>query len=100
MPRVIVITDQAAPGNAPVLFDERVNSVHLSTDHSALQFIERLGWAISDAEDAERVKVRRPAGTGASGRRVGSLRGGSRARTPVAFATGRAPRQPTATAAR
>jgi hypothetical protein len=100
MPRVIVITDQAPPGQAPVLLDERVNSVHLSTDHAALQFIERLGWAISDAEDAERVKVHRPARIGASARRVGPLRGRDRARTPVAFDTGRAPRQPTSAAAR
>jgi hypothetical protein len=100
MPRVIVITDQARPGHAPVLLDERVNSVHLSTDHAALQFIERLGWAISDAEDAERVNVHRPAGTGASARRVGSLRRRGRARTPVAFDTAGAPRQQTSAAAR
>jgi hypothetical protein len=60
MPRVIVITDHARPGNVPVLLDERVNSVHLSSDHAAMQFVERLGWAISDAEDAERVNLRRP----------------------------------------
>jgi len=54
MPRVIVITDQADPGKAPVLLDERVHPVHLSTDRGATQFIERLGWAISDAEEAER----------------------------------------------
>jgi hypothetical protein len=54
MPRVMVITDQADPGKAPVLLDERVQAVHLSTDHAAMQFIERLGWAISDAEEAER----------------------------------------------
>jgi hypothetical protein len=54
MPRVMVITDQADPGKAPALLDERVQPVHLSTDHAAMQFIERLGWAISDAEEAER----------------------------------------------
>jgi hypothetical protein len=52
MPRVIVTTDHAQR-DGTVLFDEQVHSVHLSTDHSARQFVERLGWAISDAESTE-----------------------------------------------
>lgn len=53
MPRVIVTTD-ASPLSADtsVWLDERVQSVHLSSDHAAAQFVERLAWAISDAEDA------------------------------------------------
>ena len=54
MPRVIVTTDPSQiPVDAPVLLDERVHSVHLSTGHGAAQLIERLVWAIGDAEDAE-----------------------------------------------
>jgi len=52
MPRVIVMSDE--PADKTVLLDEQVNSVHLDSEHSAWQFVERLGWAISDAEDAER----------------------------------------------
>jgi hypothetical protein len=60
MPRVLVTTDQTDErGDGAVLLDEQVHAVHLSSDHSALQFIQRLGWAISDAEDAERVRVQR-----------------------------------------
>jgi hypothetical protein len=73
MPRVMVITDHAGPGSVPVLLDERVNSVHLSTDHAAMQFIERLGWAISDAEEAERVHARRAAARGSNVRRLASF---------------------------
>ncbi len=52
MPRVIVTTDTSpAPANASVWLDEHVCSVHLSTDHAAAQFVERLAWAISDAEN-------------------------------------------------
>jgi len=83
MPRVMVITDQAEPANTLLLLDERVNPVHLSTDHAAMQFIERLGWAISDAEEAEQVSARRST-PGASGRRVGARRGGSHAHSPLA----------------
>jgi hypothetical protein len=41
------------PDDAPVLLDEQVHSVHLSTGHAATQLVQRLAWAISDAEDAE-----------------------------------------------
>ena len=55
MPRVIVITDRSEQPRhgSDVLLDEAVHSVHLASNHSALQFVERLGWAISDAEDRE-----------------------------------------------
>jgi hypothetical protein len=56
MPRVIVTTDQSEGDGEAVLLDELLHPVHLSTDHSARQFIERLGWAISDAEDLERAE--------------------------------------------
>ncbi len=54
MARIIVTTDQSEQTNAPVLLDERVCSDHLSDDHSASQLMERLGWAVTDAEDTER----------------------------------------------
>lgn len=55
MPRIIVTTDttERAPQGS-VLLDELVHSVHLSTGHAAAQLVERLAWAISDAEEAER----------------------------------------------
>jgi hypothetical protein len=62
MPRVIVTTNQAERlelENTPVLLDERVNSIHLDDNHAAMQFVERVGWAISDAEDLERDPRRR-----------------------------------------
>lgn len=53
MPRVLVTTDPSARAGTAVLLDEQVQAVHLSDDHSAAQLIERLGWAIGDAEAAE-----------------------------------------------
>jgi hypothetical protein len=54
MPRIIVTTLPAQmPAGAQVLLDEDVRSVHLSTDHAARQLVERLIWAIDDAESAE-----------------------------------------------
>jgi hypothetical protein len=74
MPRVMVTTDQAELGDATVLLDEQVHPIHLSSDHSAMQFIERLGWAISDAEEAERAGVRRQARSRDGGVRLTSHR--------------------------
>ena len=57
MPRIIVTTDsntQADRRETPVLLDERVDSLHLSDDHAAEQLIERLAWAVNDAEEKQR----------------------------------------------
>jgi hypothetical protein len=60
MPRVIVTTNLPPAGNAAVLLDEHISSVHLSSDHAASQLVERLSWAIRDAEQAERDRLARP----------------------------------------
>jgi hypothetical protein len=49
--RLILTTDPTDKYAPAVLLDERVYSTHLETDHNAAQLIERLGWAISDAEN-------------------------------------------------
>jgi hypothetical protein len=55
MPRIIVTTDLSQQrDDAPVLLDEHVHSVHLSSDLAATQLVERIAWAVSDAEHAER----------------------------------------------
>ena len=61
MARIIVTADPAAertspqPGNGgSVLLDERVSSIHLADGHAAEQLIERLAWAVTDAEASER----------------------------------------------
>jgi hypothetical protein len=58
MARIIVTTDSSEQhdARAPFMLNERVCTEHLSDDHSAQQLIERLGWAINDAEDAERAE--------------------------------------------
>jgi hypothetical protein len=40
------------------MLDERVHSVHLTDDHAAEQLIERLAWAVNDAEDRQRALTR------------------------------------------
>jgi hypothetical protein len=63
MPRIIVMADPISSDLAeetPVLLDEQVRSVHLSTDHAASQLVQRLAWAVSDAETAESTRSERP----------------------------------------
>jgi hypothetical protein len=61
MARIIVTADPMAGsarpqagGSGSVLLDERVSSIHLADDHAAEQLIERLAWAVTDAEESER----------------------------------------------
>ena len=55
MPRIIVTTDPSKRrDDAPVLLDEYVYSVHLGSDLATAQLVERIAWAVSDAEHAER----------------------------------------------
>jgi hypothetical protein len=62
MPRIIVTTDgPAARESDSVLLEEHIHSVHLSSDHAARQLVERLAWAIGDAEAAEAAGPRRRA---------------------------------------
>lgn len=64
MARIIVRTERSS---GEVVLDERVGPEHLSTEHSAAQLIERLRWAVHDAEtahadgDATREAARDPA---------------------------------------
>jgi hypothetical protein len=53
MARIIVTTDPTTDRAAPVLLDEHVYSMHLDNEHNSAQLIERIGWAISDAEHTQ-----------------------------------------------
>ncbi len=58
MARIIVTTEPTGPPDpvplkTPLLLDESVCSVHLGTEHAAAQFIQRIAWAVIDAENAE-----------------------------------------------
>jgi hypothetical protein len=63
MARIVVMPNarnvrhpSALADEVPVLLDEHVEAAELCTERAAEQLIERLGWAISDAEE---VRARR-----------------------------------------
>jgi hypothetical protein len=68
MPRIIVTTEQSKRPDPPVLLDESVYPEHLGDDHAAAQLIERIGWAVTDANDVERQLPNRGARGGTRGR--------------------------------
>ena len=55
MPQIIVTANEdAAQAPTDVLLRERVNVSDFESDHFAAQLVERLGWAVSDADEAEK----------------------------------------------
>ena len=55
MSRIIVIPDSAHPQleGCRVLMNEEVQPEHLMDSHSADQLIERVAWAVCDANEAK-----------------------------------------------
>ena len=53
MARLIVIADTSRSPHidAPVLMDEEVKPEHLSDEHASHQIIERVAWAVLDAQE-------------------------------------------------
>jgi hypothetical protein len=57
MARIIVTpTDDSGV----VLMDEEVHPVHMGDEYTSLQIIERLAWAVGEAETVEEAAARRP----------------------------------------
>jgi hypothetical protein len=55
MPQIIVVADQeAGSGEGAVMLRERVNVTDFESRHFAAQLVERLGWAVEDADQVER----------------------------------------------
>jgi hypothetical protein len=54
MARIIVTTEQSDRPDTAVLLDEWIYPDNLCDDEVAAQLIERIGWAVTDADDVER----------------------------------------------
>ena len=73
MPQIIVAADRgAAFGDGAVTFRERVNVADFESQHFAAQLVERLGWAVEDADRAEQTPE--PEGNGNSAARTPDAR--------------------------
>jgi len=56
VPQIIVTADRgAAFGEGAVTLRERVSIADFESEHFATQLVERLGWAVGDADEVERI---------------------------------------------
>jgi hypothetical protein len=52
MPQILVVTD-ATQDAGTVVYRERVATTDLESDHFSGQLVERVGWAVLDADELE-----------------------------------------------
>jgi hypothetical protein len=67
MAQIIVIADSPSGAEDRMLYRERVSAPLLESAHAAAQLVERLTWAVADAEAAE-LEMDRPGRAGESDR--------------------------------
>ena len=53
MPRIRITTEPSAAAQAAVLLDERICASDLTSAHFNFRLLERIGWAVADADDSE-----------------------------------------------
>lgn len=54
MPRIIVTADRpTVGGDRPIMLAERVSVSDFESEHFQAQLVERLGWAVGDADAVE-----------------------------------------------
>ena len=54
MPRILVISESGSEREGKITLDERISSADMRSGHHAAQLIQRVGWAVHDADDVER----------------------------------------------
>jgi hypothetical protein len=54
MPSIMVVAHTDAGGETAFQLKERVSALHLDDPHFSAQLLERVAWAVADAEQAER----------------------------------------------
>ncbi|HEY1286175.1 MAG TPA: hypothetical protein VGF04_08810 [Solirubrobacterales bacterium] len=53
MPQILVMTDVPEKPESEVVYRERVALSDLQSDHFSAQLVERMGWAMLDADERE-----------------------------------------------
>jgi hypothetical protein len=59
MPQILVVTDTPAENVSKVVYRERIATADLESDHYSGQLVERVGWAVRDANELEHRAERR-----------------------------------------
>jgi hypothetical protein len=53
MPQILVVTDIQEDTANSVVYRERISPSDLESDHFSGQLVERVGWAVLDADEIE-----------------------------------------------
>jgi hypothetical protein len=54
MPQILVVADSQTETASAVVYRERISSADLESAHFSGQLVERVGWAVRDANELER----------------------------------------------
>ena len=54
MPQILVVADSQTETADAVVYRERISSTDLESAHFSGQLVERVGWAVRDANELER----------------------------------------------
>ena len=54
MPQIVVVADSPTDAAGKVVYRERISASDLESDHFSGQLVQRVGWAVSDANELER----------------------------------------------
>jgi hypothetical protein len=57
MPQILVVADSQSEFTNAVVYRERISSADLESAHFSGQLVERVGWAVRDANELERKVV-------------------------------------------
>jgi hypothetical protein len=76
VPRILVTTEPIDKPDDGVMLDEHIATSDLASDHFAAQLIERIGWALVDAENTEYRPIGSRAPTMVTAATQSFLRGG------------------------
>jgi hypothetical protein len=55
LPTIIVLSNESTHQESAVVLSENIQPEHLASKHHAAQLIERVGWAVTDAKEAEEI---------------------------------------------
>jgi hypothetical protein len=53
MPQILVVADTPQDTPSAVVYRERISTTDLESDHFSGQLVERVGWAVVDADQLE-----------------------------------------------
>lgn len=57
MPQILVVADSQTETGDAVIYRERISSADLESAHFSGQLVERVGWAVRDANELERRSI-------------------------------------------